>query len=144
MGFRQDLFEFIDGKKSRYKEVKFLNPDDIFFELKDSAVTAQAINLLRFKNEYLGYEIYCLLENYRRDSEDLEFTGKATFKEYETSKRKKKKFLKRREEIWKTSQQRFLRSVVFNNLDEKRYTCKALLPSEIEKGYLLKMFDFIL
>ncbi len=133
--FRKDLFDFIFGKKNMHKEVDFLNPDDIIFLIENKMLIAQSSKLLNFRNNYLGYDFRCFMEEYSRDNLSLTFAGKGSFKDILASKRKKKKYQKRREELWKVSQQNFLRSVISNNIDPKAYLCSALVPTQILSGY---------
>jgi hypothetical protein len=139
--FRKDLFDFLYGKKNMYKKVDFLNPEDVLFFLEDDQLKAESKELLQFKNNHLGYEIKCLLETYTRSEFDLTFEGKAIYQESETSKRQSKRFQKRREEVWKTSQQNFFRQLIHNELDTKSFNCKALIPNRYEEGYL-PVIDF--
>ncbi len=124
-----------------YKKVDFLNPEDLLFHISEGILRAESSKLLEFRNNYLGYDIKCLVEEYKRDNNNLIFNGKAFFKDIPASKKKTKKYQKRRDSFWKISQQNFLRSVIFNNLEAKTFSCSALIPSQIEKGYL-KITDF--
>jgi len=68
------------GKGKPAEKCEILNPEVLQFDEKDGTLTATALDLIRIKNDYLGYEIKYLLTGFElKENGSSVYAGKASY-----------------------------------------------------------------
>lgn len=140
------------GRSMFGQACEILNTDQLiitYFE-EEGVLKVRAREMLKIRNNKLGYEIHYLLESfsYQYSNGLLQYAGYSFFKELDGGKGKQKKWLKNRRIAYNGSSLHFLRSLYTHRLEENGFTLRKLVrkinperPSEAEMTEYRKTFN---
>lgn len=109
--FEKDIFG--DGKASRKLSIQ--NPEVIRFEETADGLFAFSDDLIKIRNEFLAYEIYYSLENYKHADSLHIHNGVVSFADISND---EAVYFKRRAKLRKQDKESFFRNLLHDNLNE--------------------------
>jgi len=119
------------GSSSLALQCKILNPEmlNLDYDRAKRTLTASSYDFLEIENQALGYKIKYLLTRFIKDSKSnfLYFEGSALFENMEGSAAKKKRWQKKRNEVYAGSSMHFLRSVIANDMENNHFKVLRLI-----------------
>jgi hypothetical protein len=119
--------EFL-GTSELAQECKILNPEILDIDYNDSTKTliASSNDFLKIENDALGYLVKYKLANFRIDNKDkfsqkIHYDGSSLFEEMNGTASQKRRWQKRRQEVYEGSPMHFLRSALEDRIDEEGF-----------------------
>lgn len=122
---------FIDeflGTSEIARFCKIKNPEmvDLIYDDTNGILTATSADFLEIENEELGYEVKYLLTGFRLDNKypdtkKVSFEGSAMFREMNGTPAQKRRWQKRRQEVYEGSEMHFLRSALNDHIDKEGF-----------------------
>lgn len=101
------------GEGTEAKNCKILNPEVLRFEEENGTLKATAVDLLKIKNDYLGYDIRFRLEELSVEADgSTQYRGNGQFIDLTTA--DDSRFTKRRDKIYRHSLEHLLQSLLNN------------------------------
>ncbi len=150
------------GNSTNARNCEILNPWVLEFSKKGTALMASAKDVLKIKNNGLGYITYYLLDDFSLDVESLSFGGKSHFTELDTSSSLvRNRWQNNRNKAYLGSKSHFFRSLVANQLEDegfeiyevkqvgsrflttKRLNSKSILIVDDEGNHFVKFNNFL-
>jgi hypothetical protein len=133
--------EFI-GTSVAAQECKIINSDPLMLEYDAATrkLTGSAYDFLEIENKYLGYKVKYLLKSFEKDNTTgmLYFDGSSLFQNLEGSLSKKRRWQKRRKEVYEGSCMHFLRTLLADSAEQSAFVVYRLIrkpnPKYIEGG----------
>lgn len=114
------------GQDKIASKCEILNPEVLRFNVQEDRFEATAIDMIRIKNDHLGYEVDFLLESLTIDAKgSMKYLGHANFKDVAEEKRLKK-IVKNRNEIYKKSPLHFFKHLIDNDLEKGKYKIRLV------------------
>ena len=128
--YQSFLKEFL-GSSQLAAQCKILNPEmlNLDYDRGKRTLTASSYDFLEIENQALGYKIKYLLTRFIKDNKTslLYFEGSALFENMEGTAAKKKRWQKKRNEVYEGSSMHFLRSVIANSMVDNHFKVLRLI-----------------
>lgn len=122
--------EFL-GESELAKQCRILNPEmlNLDYDSEKRTLTGTSYDFLLVENKALGYNIKYLLTKFVKDNkiQFLYFEGSAFFTDMEGTPSQKKRWLKRRQEVYLGSSMHFLRALIGNTVDADGFRVMRLI-----------------
>jgi hypothetical protein len=128
------------GTTSNAELCEILNPEVLYtdYDHKNQILRVSADDLIIVENKALGYRIKYLLKYYERDGQTgvVVFYGYPYFEELKASGRKRRNYLKKRQEAYIGSPQHFFRALYHNRSKEEGFVINNLIkiPNYLKHG----------
>ncbi len=126
--WRKDLKKFkkmFFGSTKNAAQCEILNPTVLQFEKKEGIFKANASDLLKIKNESLGYTIYFLLEHFEAEGPQVSYAGKPFFETIKPDDKKQQKIWeKKRQLAYQGSLPHFMHALINNRLKKEGFELK--------------------
>jgi hypothetical protein len=113
------------GTSSLANECKILNPEilDFDYKAKTDSLSASSDDFLVIENNALGYKIKYLIDYFVRcdSGRKIHYEGSVLFENMKGTPGQEKRWQKRRQEVYQGSAMHFLRSAIYNRLDDEGF-----------------------
>ncbi|HEX3383891.1 MAG TPA: carboxypeptidase-like regulatory domain-containing protein, partial [Mucilaginibacter sp.] len=129
-----DLYNFKNqflGDTYLAHDCEILNPQVLDFDYDDSTHTLRATTdnqLLVIDNKALGYRIRYLLDEFRYDGNSVKYNGSVLFEPMHGSPSQERRWAKKRQEIYATSEMHFMRALLNKRVENEGFRVLAYLP----------------
>jgi hypothetical protein len=114
------------GRSPLAKECKILNPDilDFDYKAKTDSLFASSSDFLVIENSALGYKVKYLIDYFVRcdSGRKIHYEGSVLFENMKGTPAQEKRWLKRRQEVYQGSAMHFLRSAIYDRLEEEGFS----------------------
>ena len=123
--FKQFSKAFLGDDKIASK-CEILNPEVLRFSNKKGVFEAVSVDLIKIRNDYLGYEVDFLLNKLVIDKDgSMKYLGHAKFKDNSTP-LNHKKIKEHRQDIYRKSPKHFFEHLIKNQLEEGKYRIRMV------------------
>ena len=128
------------GTTPNSEKCEILNPEVLYteYDRQNQILTVSADEFIIVENKALGYRIKYLLKYYVRDEQTgvVVFYGYPYFEELEKSAKKRRKYIKKRQEAYVGSPQHFFRALYHNKSKEEGFVINNLIkiPNNLKHG----------